>query len=91
MGNAAFTNHITSIQDCINILNNTATTLERKVTALTARSEGGGPDAEEAESIGKMWKISQPLWPNRLLTKPHKTIKSGQNISPLDVISNQIL
>ena len=48
MGTKAFTNFLISIQGHIGILNNTVGVLGKRVTALTARSEGGGPNAEQA-------------------------------------------
>ncbi|OAX31557.1 hypothetical protein K503DRAFT_74641 [Rhizopogon vinicolor AM-OR11-026] len=48
MGTKAFTNFLISIQGHIGILNITVGILEKRVTALTARSEGSGPDAEQA-------------------------------------------
>jgi hypothetical protein len=50
MGTQAFTNFLISIQGHIGILNNTVGVLEKRVVALTARSEGGGPTAEQAAS-----------------------------------------
>jgi len=44
----AFTNFLISIQGHIGTLNNTVGILEKRVTALTARSEGGGPNTEQA-------------------------------------------
>ena len=48
MSTKAFTNFLMSIQGHIGTLNNTVGVLEKRVTALTARSEGGGPNAEQA-------------------------------------------
>jgi hypothetical protein len=48
MGTRAFTNFLISIQGHIGTLNNTAGVLEKRITALTARSDGGGPNAEQA-------------------------------------------
>ena len=48
MGTKAFTNFLISIQGHIGILNNTVGVLEKRVMVLTARSEGGGPNAKEA-------------------------------------------
>ena len=48
MGTKAFTNFLISIQGHIGILNFTAGILEKRVTTLTVRSEGGGPNAEQA-------------------------------------------
>ena len=48
MGTKAFTDFLISIQGHIGTLNNTVGVLEKRVTALTARSEGGGPNAEQA-------------------------------------------
>jgi hypothetical protein len=48
MGTKPFTNFLISIQGHIGTLNNTAGVLEKRATALTARSEGGGPNAEQA-------------------------------------------
>ena len=48
MGTKAFTNFLISIQGHIGILNNTVDVLEKRVTTLTARSEGGGSNAEQA-------------------------------------------
>lgn len=48
MGTKAFTNFLIFIQGHIGTLNNTVGVLEKRVTALTARSEGGGPNAEQA-------------------------------------------
>ena len=47
MGNKAFTSFLISTQGHIDTLN-TVGVLEKRVTALTARSEGGGPDVEQA-------------------------------------------
>lgn len=48
MGIKAFTNFLISIQCHIGTLNNMVGVLEKRVTVLTARSEGGGPNAEQA-------------------------------------------
>jgi hypothetical protein len=48
MGTRAFTNFLISIQGHIGTRNNTVGVLEKRVTALTARSDGGGPNAEQA-------------------------------------------
>jgi hypothetical protein len=48
MGTRAFTNFLISIQGHIGTLNNTVGVLEKRITALTARSDGGGPNAEQA-------------------------------------------
>ena len=48
MGTRAFTNFLRSIQGHIGALNTTVGILEKRVTTLTARSEGGGPNAEQA-------------------------------------------
>ena len=48
MDTKAFTNFLISIQGHIGIMNNTIGVLEKRVTALTARSESGGPNAEQA-------------------------------------------
>jgi hypothetical protein len=48
MGTKAFTDFLISIQGHIGTLNNTVGVLEKRVTVLTARSEGGGPNAEQA-------------------------------------------
>ena len=48
MDTRAFTNFLISIQGHIGTLNNAVGVLEKRVTALTARSDGGGPDAEQA-------------------------------------------
>ncbi|KIM81198.1 hypothetical protein PILCRDRAFT_821650 [Piloderma croceum F 1598] len=48
MGTRAFTDFLISIQGHIGTLNNTVGVLEKRVTALTARSDGGGPNAEQA-------------------------------------------
>ena len=48
MGTRAFTNFLISIQGHIGTLNNTVGVLEKRVTTLTARSDGGGPNAEQA-------------------------------------------
>jgi hypothetical protein len=47
MGNKAFTSFLISTQGHIDTLNSVGV-LEKRVTALTARSEGGGPDVEQA-------------------------------------------
>ena len=49
MGIKAFTNFLISIQGHIGTLNSKVGFLEKQVTALTARSEGGGPNVERAE------------------------------------------
>jgi hypothetical protein len=49
MGTKAFTNFLISIQGHIGTLNNTVGVLEKRVTVLKARSESGGPKAEQAE------------------------------------------
>jgi hypothetical protein len=48
MGTEAFINFLMSIQGHIGILNNTVGVLEKRATAFTARSEGGGSNAEQA-------------------------------------------
>ncbi|GBE88767.1 hypothetical protein SCP_1401720 [Sparassis crispa] len=48
MSTKAFTTFLISIQGHIGTLNNTVGVLEKWVTALTARSEGSGPNAEQA-------------------------------------------
>ncbi|OJA16892.1 hypothetical protein AZE42_13336, partial [Rhizopogon vesiculosus] len=48
MGIGAFTNFLISIQGHIGTLNFTVGFLEKQITALTARSEGSGPNAEQA-------------------------------------------
>jgi hypothetical protein len=48
MGTNSFTDFLTSIQGHIGILNTTVGVLEKRVTALTVRSAGGGPNAEQA-------------------------------------------
>src|SRR6267142_3714882 len=48
MGTKAFTNFLISIQGHIGTLNNTVGVLEKRVTSLTARSVGVGPNAEQA-------------------------------------------
>ena len=48
MGTKAFTNFLISIQGHIGTLNTTVGVLEKRVTVLTARSEGSGPNAEQA-------------------------------------------
>ena len=48
MGTKAFTNFLISIQDHIETLNITVDLLEKQVTMLAARSEGGGPNARQA-------------------------------------------
>ena len=48
MGTRAFTNFLISIQGHIGILNNTVDVLGKRVTTLTARSEGGGSNAGQA-------------------------------------------
>ena len=48
MGIKAFTNFLRSIQGHIGTLNNTVGILEKWITALTTRSEGGSPNAEQA-------------------------------------------
>jgi len=48
MSTNSFTNFLTSIQGHIGILNNTVVILKKRVMALTARSEGSGPNAEQA-------------------------------------------
>ncbi|KAG8905111.1 hypothetical protein FRB99_000675 [Tulasnella sp. 403] len=50
MGTRTFANFLASIQGHIDILNNTVGLLERRVTTLTARSQGGGPNAQQAAS-----------------------------------------
>ncbi|KAL6306401.1 hypothetical protein BKA93DRAFT_729418, partial [Sparassis latifolia] len=47
MGTKAFTTFLISIQGHIGTLNNTVGVLEQRVTALTTRSEGSGPNAEQ--------------------------------------------
>ena len=47
IGTKAFTNFLISIQGHIGTLNNTVGILEKRITALTKRSEGGGPNAEQ--------------------------------------------
>ena len=48
IGTKAFTNFLISIQGHIGTLNNTVGVLEKWVTVLTVRSEGSGPNAEQA-------------------------------------------
>jgi hypothetical protein len=48
MGTRAFTNFLISIQGHIGTLNNTVGVLEKRVTVLMARSDGGGPNTEQA-------------------------------------------
>ena len=48
MGSRAFQRFLESIQGHIGIMNSTVGVLEKRVTALTARSEGDGPTAEQA-------------------------------------------
>jgi hypothetical protein len=48
VGTKAFVNFLISIQGHIGTLNTTVDILKRRVTILTARSEGDGPDAGEA-------------------------------------------
>jgi hypothetical protein len=48
MGTKAFNNFLISIQGHIGTLNLTVEALEKRVTMLTARSENGGPNAEQA-------------------------------------------
>ncbi|KAF8344369.1 hypothetical protein F5887DRAFT_1134608 [Amanita rubescens] len=51
MGTKTFTNFIVSIQRHINDMNITVKYLERVTASLTAKSEGGGPNAEQAEEL----------------------------------------
>ncbi|KAI1791811.1 hypothetical protein LXA43DRAFT_1136373, partial [Ganoderma leucocontextum] len=48
MGTKAFTDFLISIQGHTRTLNNTVGVLNKRVTALTVRSEGGGPNAEQS-------------------------------------------
>jgi len=48
MGTGAFNNFLTSIQGRIGTLNRTIGILEKRAKALTVRSEGSGPNAEQA-------------------------------------------
>ncbi|EKM56437.1 uncharacterized protein PHACADRAFT_118113 [Phanerochaete carnosa HHB-10118-sp] len=48
MGTKAFTNFLISIQGHIGLLNNMITVLEKRAAVLTARSQGSGPNAEQA-------------------------------------------
>jgi hypothetical protein len=48
MGNKAFISFLISIQGHIGTLNNVVVVLEKQVTTLTARSEGVGPNIEQA-------------------------------------------
>jgi hypothetical protein len=48
MGTRAFTNFLISIQSHIGPLNTTVGVWEKRVTALTARLEGDGRNAEQA-------------------------------------------
>ena len=48
MGSKAFHNFLVSIQGHIGIMNITVDVLEKRVTALTARSKGDGPTAGQA-------------------------------------------
>jgi hypothetical protein len=48
MGTKAFTYFLISIQGHIGTLNNRVGILEKRVTVLTARSEGSGPNAGQA-------------------------------------------
>ena len=48
MGTNAFTNFLISIQGHIGNLNNTVSVLRKRSTALMARIEGGGSNAEQA-------------------------------------------
>jgi len=48
MGTRAFANFLTSIQGHIGTLNTSVGILEKRATALTARSEGSGPNAKQA-------------------------------------------
>ena len=50
MGTQAFTNFLISIQGHIGTLNTMTGILEKQAMVLTARSEGGGPTAEQAAS-----------------------------------------
>ena len=47
MGTDAFDDFLTSIQGHIGTMNTTVVGLQRRVATLTARSEGGGPNAEQ--------------------------------------------
>ena len=48
MGSKAFTNFLISIRGHIGTMNCKVGILEKQLTMLTARSEGGGPNAEQA-------------------------------------------
>ena len=48
MGTKTFTHFLTSIQGHIGILNHRVVALVRGITALTASTEGSGPNAEQA-------------------------------------------
>jgi len=59
MGTRAFSNFLTSIQGRIGTLNTTVGILEKRATALTARSGSNGPNAEQA--AGELVKTQQEL------------------------------
>lgn len=80
MGTNAFNNFLISIQGHIGNLNNTVGVLEKRVTALTARSEDSGPNAEQAtrelgetltaiEELRKFWVKMKKQW-----TKPKNRV-----------------
>jgi len=51
MGTKAFTNFLISIQGCIGTLNIMVGVLEKQVRLLTVRSEGSGPNVEQAACV----------------------------------------
>ncbi|KAH7883420.1 hypothetical protein F5I97DRAFT_1939188 [Phlebopus sp. FC_14] len=71
MGTRAFTNFFISIQGHIGTLNNTVGVLEKRVTVFTARSEGGGPNAEQA--AGELVETQRELNKTRTAIEELKT------------------
>ncbi|KAG8679141.1 hypothetical protein FRC08_017185 [Ceratobasidium sp. 394] len=59
MGTRAFTNFLVSVQGHIGTLNNTVGILETRVTTLTARIEGGGPNVQQ--SVGELEETQREL------------------------------
>jgi len=59
VGTRAFTNFLISILGHICTLNNTVEVLEQRVKTLTARSEAGGPNAQQA--VGELVETQREL------------------------------
>jgi len=82
MGTKAFTNFLISIQGHIGTPNNTVEVLEQRVKTLTARSEAGGPDAQQP--AGALVETQRELEKTRTAYRP---ILVSQKLSHFMIIT----